>query len=276
MKFDKEFLLKFVNTFKGLLVRILLIVHASLAVDFLITEKNLDGPYYVLLLPIILVGIEGIVITILQTRQDVTRFWPVCAILYLASVIPIIWISEFDAMETKTRTYGTLIGMWTKLGMFFVLIAGRWIVSLGDLSRDEVTVLLLALVGHAPDAMALLSTLDEKMEEESGDNTNKTYKLIVVLTVFTLSVIQFGIKTPDIGDNNKKIANNKNVDASKYFDLNCFKGRLSPPSLGEGSKLSTFKDKAKQMSVHAKEAKEKAQAKVIIIYLFIIHKINWQ
>lgn len=101
--------------------------------------------------------------------------------------------------------------MWAKLGMFLVLIAGRWIVSLGDLSRDEINSLLLGLVGHAPDSMALLGALNE--EVKGGDKALKTYKLIIVLTVFSLSVVQFAIKTPDIeGANTKKKAKqSKNI-----------------------------------------------------------------
>lgn len=271
-KFDKDFLVKFVTTFKALFVRILMVVHASLAVDFLITEKNVGGAYYILVVPIIVVAIEGIAVTIVQTRQDVSRFWPICAISYLASVIPIIWISEFDAMETKTSTYGTLIGMWTKLGMFFVLIAGRWMVSVGDLSRVQITVLLLALVGHAPDCMSLLNTLNEKMDTKTSatsatkDDDNQTYKLVVVLTVFTLSAVQFAIKTPDIEDGSDKKRwwnRKKKYDTSKYFDFSCcVKGRIPLPNI-ESKRLTTFKDsvvdKAKQLSARAREAKEKAE-----------------
>lgn len=147
--------------------------------------------------------------------------------------------------------------------MFLVLIAGRWIVSLGDLSRDEINSLLLGLVGHAPDSMALLGALNE--EVKVGDKALKTYKLIIVLTVFSLSVVQFTIKTPDIerANTKKKAKQSKNIVNSKYFDLNCFKGKATPFPI-DGTRLSSFcdevRDKTKKLSAHATEAKEKAQA----------------
>lgn len=71
------------------------------------------------------------------------------------------------------------------------LIAGHCIVSFGDLSREGLTILLLGLIGHAPDTLALLNGLNEE-----DDDTNRTKKLISVLSVFTCSIVKFAVQTP--------------------------------------------------------------------------------
>lgn len=246
---NKPLLKKLIRTFKGPFVRTIFIAHASLAVYLLLKNKNFERVYYVLAAPIALLLIEGCAITLLQSSRDCRRYWPICATLYLASVIPIIWIIEFDAMNNVPTN--RLLAMWTKLGIFLVLIAARWAVSILDMSSSELNILILDLLGHAPDSLNLLGSAHAKegVAVDIGmpgymSKEKQTLKLIMVLSVFTLSVYYFAIKCPAVDQKKKKIKKKlqdgqcklpkttdiKNIN-DDFFDIaGFFKRKPHPPS----------------------------------------------
>lgn len=251
---------------RSVFVRLLFIIHGGLAVHFLITFNSLHVVYYVLTVPLILLALEGIVMTVLQTSLDIKRFWPICGILYLASVIPIIWITELDLKninDTRLNTtlnrsnlqnvteiedplgsftdfFGineSIVEKWCEVGIFIVLIAGRWIISLDDLSRDELTALLLALVGHAPDSMDLIKPLDTKPHENTEENlignTHDVFRVYIILAVYSFSVIQFAIRTPDIQEKKNERASTTNfaeiANSARFKNISKFfkKGKVA-------------------------------------------------
>lgn len=111
---------------------------------------------------------------------NLTTFFRFCpsVFLYLSSVVPAIWLLELDKMEKRNKerenislaTVGKdlknldkLLGVHIKLPhievdaetwvtlieqfLMLILIVGRWLLPKGDLTRDQLSQLLLVYIG---------------------------------------------------------------------------------------------------------------------------------
>ena len=54
---------------------------------------------------------------------------------------------------TITIDTGQLAQKWSKLGLILLIIVGRWLLPRGELTRDQLSTLLLVYVANAADIM---------------------------------------------------------------------------------------------------------------------------
>ncbi|XP_072018184.1 transmembrane protein 26-like [Amphiura filiformis] len=158
------------------------------------------------------------VVTTFYTKTGEWKWFCPSVVLYLASVIPGIWLLNmriYQDRETFRITHGrntcesTMMFDETTLKeiqgvsiplvlpsdqwvaglqqtMFAILIFGRWLLPKGHLSRDQLSQLLLTYLGIAADSLEFsLETLD------IAEVYCNLSLIIVVLTIWTWSVSQF-------------------------------------------------------------------------------------
>ncbi|RZB38981.1 transmembrane protein 26, partial [Asbolus verrucosus] len=118
--------------------------------------------------------------------------------LYLASIVPAIWLLELDKVDRRLRVkeetfnltsttnlkeINSLIGVQIKLPdiplstetwitlieqfLMLILIIGRWMLPKGDLTRDQLSQLLLVYIGTAADIIEFFDSFkDDKIASE--------------------------------------------------------------------------------------------------------------
>ena len=174
--------------------------------------KETDVSYLLLLIPLFLMFLEGIYTINIKSGFEFYYFWP-SGLLYIATILPIIWIMELDAFDkTHAATGNTTIvnlttpvdifelemfellasseifrKIWCEFGIFFVLTFGRWTMPRGHLSRHQLSTLMLNFVGITPDIMELMDSLSiPKISRRD---------VKVVLAIYTIGMLQFTLMT---------------------------------------------------------------------------------
>lgn len=99
----------------------------------------------------------------------------------------------------------TLAKQICELGLIIGIIIGRWLLPRGEITRDQLSALLLGYVGTAADILELFEVLQEEVVETQEQVT------LAVLGVYTWSLLQFClVTTATTGKNNQiRITNNK-------------------------------------------------------------------
>lgn len=99
----------------------------------------------------------------------------------------------------------TLAKQICELGLIIGLIIGRWLLPRGEITRDQLSALLLGYVGTAADILELFEVLQEEVVQQEEQVT------LAVLGVYTWSLLQFSlVTTATTGKNNQiRITNNK-------------------------------------------------------------------
>lgn len=157
----------------------------------------------------------------IEYRQIVIcRFCP-SVFLYLSSMVPAIWLLELDKIDRRLRFeqetgnlnltalgadlkhLDKLLGVQIKLPdiqvdpstwitlieqfLMLILIIGRWMLPKGDLTRDQLSQLLLVYIGTAADIIEFFDSYK--------DNTIASEPLLVFLTlgIWSWSLLQFTI-----------------------------------------------------------------------------------
>ncbi|XP_066279777.1 transmembrane protein 26-like [Branchiostoma lanceolatum] len=225
------------NIFKAILTRLLFSLHAIITIWR--TEENTGQPlFWLFCLPLYFLLVEG-VITIKKRKGLEWKWFCPSVLFYLMSVIPSLWVLEFDIMykrfkspeecpmffsqtdenstvsvttaqttlHTVTATHNTTASSghgppslfsvfplgdsaWVLAlhqTMLCILILGRWMLPKpGDVSRDQLSQLLLVYFGIAADI------LEFQLESVKEDAVKCNEGLIVMVMVFwTWSLIQF-------------------------------------------------------------------------------------
>ncbi|ESO90479.1 hypothetical protein LOTGIDRAFT_95581, partial [Lottia gigantea] len=133
--------------------------------------------------------------------------------LYLATAIPAIWFLELDLLHQRielvsgrqliTRLPPNQIPGWNgeinlpinlipddwckilEQMLLLVLIVGRWLLPKGEISREQLSQLLLVYIGMAADIIELFEAFKEREVK-----TNKILT-IIILSLWTASLLQF-------------------------------------------------------------------------------------
>ncbi|CAM9205919.1 unnamed protein product [Lampetra planeri] len=136
-----------------------------------------------------------------------TMFSPM-VFLYLSTVIPSIWFLELSLLQSKLPVNSSsgpelqlLAGIPITAGivaldpenwvagleqtMLIVLVLGRWLMPKGDMSRDQLSQLLMVYVGLGADILDIFDTF-----KEPEVKTNRVV-VIVGLTLFSWALMQF-------------------------------------------------------------------------------------
>uniref|UniRef100_A0A4W4H6A8 Transmembrane protein 26a n=1 Tax=Electrophorus electricus TaxID=8005 RepID=A0A4W4H6A8_ELEEL len=200
------------NIFKN---RFLFAVHGILTVWRVVDLKG-EPSYWLLLTGVALLGVE-MAVTIKCTRNAEWKWFSPMVFLYLSTEIPSIWFLELNLLQTKLPinssspdlpllshitipTVGTLMSLsrvladlgiftFTAFGleqtMLIVLVLGRWLMPKGDMSRDQLSQLLMVYVGLGADVLDILDTF-----KQSEVKANCAV-IVVGLSLFSWALMQF-------------------------------------------------------------------------------------
>ncbi|XP_018602193.1 transmembrane protein 26 [Scleropages formosus] len=163
--------------------------------------------YWLLLAGIALLAVE-MPVTLRCTRNAEWRWFSPMVFLYLSTVIPSIWFLELNLLQTKHRSgvpsandlhllaHIPIAADLAQLDpenwatgleqtMLIVLVLGRWLMPKGDMSRDQLSQLLMAYVGLGADILDVFDTF-----REPEVRTNRAV-VLAGLGLFTWALMQF-------------------------------------------------------------------------------------
>uniref|UniRef100_A0A182N5U4 Transmembrane protein 26 n=1 Tax=Anopheles dirus TaxID=7168 RepID=A0A182N5U4_9DIPT len=213
---------KLLATFKATVTRILFAAHGFIAI-WQVTQNKKDPIYWSLCAPIGALFIEGIFTLAIKKNQEWRWFCP-SVFLYLSSIVPAIWLLELDKLDKRTRYQDQMLNetinlaatvgkdlkdlnkmlgvkiqlpdiqltaeMWVTLieqFLMLVLIIGRWMLPKGDLTRDQLSQLLLVYIGTAADIIEFFDSFkDAKI-------ANEPVLVLLTLSIWSWSLLQFTI-----------------------------------------------------------------------------------
>uniref|UniRef100_A0A182LUQ9 Transmembrane protein 26 n=1 Tax=Anopheles culicifacies TaxID=139723 RepID=A0A182LUQ9_9DIPT len=213
---------KLLATLKATLTRILFAAHGFIAI-WQVTQNKKEPIYWCLCAPIGVLFIEGIFTLAIKKNQEWRWFCP-SVFLYLSSIVPAIWLLELDKLDKRTRYQDQMLNetinlaatvgkdlkdlnkmlgvkiqlpdiqltaeMWVTLieqFLMLVLIIGRWMLPKGDLTRDQLSQLLLVYIGTAADIIEFFDSFkDAKI-------ANEPVLVLLTLSIWSWSLLQFTI-----------------------------------------------------------------------------------
>ncbi|XP_063899229.1 transmembrane protein 26 [Helicoverpa armigera] len=196
---------KVLATIKAVITRLVFACHGIIAIWQVTVFKD-DIEYWYLASPIMLLIFEGVFTLTIKENQEWKWFCP-SVFIYLGLVVPAIWLLELHKVDLRlqkkmiNQTYvetdlpipgATKIptDMWVTLieqFLMLTLIVGRWLLPKGDLTRDQLSQLLLVYIGTAADIIEFFDSFkDEKVATE---------KVLVLLTlaIWSWSLMQFTV-----------------------------------------------------------------------------------
>ncbi|CAG9855945.1 unnamed protein product [Phyllotreta striolata] len=193
------------------------IAHSLVAIGQVAYMKN-DKWYWYLCIPLLFMVLETVVTLTLTRNLEWSWFCP-SVFLYLTSIVPAIWLLELDKVERKLKaledlpmnmTTGaqlndlkSLLGVDIKLPeislstetwitlieqfLMLILIIGRWMLPKGDLTRDQLSQLLLVYIGTAADILEFFDSFkDDKIASEP-------ILVWLTLAIWSWSLMQFTV-----------------------------------------------------------------------------------
>uniref|UniRef100_A0A3Q1F5A2 Transmembrane protein 26-like n=1 Tax=Acanthochromis polyacanthus TaxID=80966 RepID=A0A3Q1F5A2_9TELE len=213
---------RLLNVLLALLSRFLFAVHGVLTVWRVVAVKG-EPLYWLLLTGVALLGVE-MAVTLKCTRNAEWKWFSPMVFLYLSSVIPSIWFLELSLLQSKLPVNNssghelhllahipiTAVGVppqnspprltlhagiveldpenWVaglEQTMLIVLVLGRWLMPKGDMSRDQLSQLLMVYVGLGADILDIFDTFKEPEV--------KTNQMVVIigLALFSWALMQF-------------------------------------------------------------------------------------
>ncbi|CAG9813939.1 unnamed protein product [Phaedon cochleariae] len=202
---------------RAIFIRIIFIIHSLIAIGQVVYMKD-DRWYWYLCAPLILMILETVVTLTLTKNLEWSWFCP-SVFLYLTSIVPAIWLLELDKVDRRMKALekpmnittgaqfkeiSTLIGgvqitlpeismsteTWITLieqFLMLILIIGRWMLPKGDLTRDQLSQLLLVYIGTAADIIEFFDSFkDEKVASEP-------VLVLLTLSIWSWSLMQFTV-----------------------------------------------------------------------------------
>ncbi|XP_030590501.1 transmembrane protein 26 [Archocentrus centrarchus] len=197
---------RLLNVLLALLSRFLFAVHGVVTVWRVVAVKA-EPLYWLLLTGVALLGVE-VAITLKCTRNAEWKWFSPMVFLYLSTVIPSIWFLELSLLQSKlpfNNSSGHEIHLLAHIPisagikdldpenwvagleqtMLIVLVLGRWLMPKGDMSRDQLSQLLMVNVGLGADILDIFDTF-----KEPEVKTNQAV-VIVGLALFSWALMQF-------------------------------------------------------------------------------------
>ncbi|XP_054758701.2 transmembrane protein 26-like [Lytechinus pictus] len=219
-----------VSIAKGLLARVFFAVHGILA-TWRATSVYQSNIYYVLLAPLIVLPVE-MGITFGCTENGEWKWLCPSVLLYLLSVVPSLWLLQFDLYNTRIdyrdeqgweecsadtvynsssleAVQGVTIPVefssveWELIlqqTLLCLLILGRWLLPKGDLTRDQLSQLLLVYIGMAADILEfnLESLKDEKVFCD-------VILIVLILGIWSWSLVQFCLVLTSVAGKRRRV-----------------------------------------------------------------------
>uniref|UniRef100_G3NPI4 Transmembrane protein 26 n=1 Tax=Gasterosteus aculeatus aculeatus TaxID=481459 RepID=G3NPI4_GASAC len=188
------------------LSRFLFAVHGVVTVWRVVAVKE-EPLYWLLLTGVALLGVE-MAVTLKCTRNAEWKWFSPMVFLYLSTVIPSIWFLELSLLQSKlpvNNSSGPELHPLARIPiaaaivelepenwvagleqtMLIVLVLGRWLMPKGDMSRDQLSQLLMVYVGLGADILDIFDTFKEPEVQ-----TNQTV-VYMGLGLFSWALMQF-------------------------------------------------------------------------------------
>nr|XP_019944401.1 PREDICTED: transmembrane protein 26-like [Paralichthys olivaceus] len=197
---------RLLNILLALLSRFLFAVHGVVTVWRVVAVKG-EPLYWLLLTGVALLGVE-MAVTLKCTRNAEWKWFSPMVFLYLSTVIPSIWFLELSLLQSKlpvNNSSGPELHLLAQIPitagivelepenwvagleqtMLIVLVMGRWLMPKGDMSRDQLSQLLMVYVGLGADILDIFDTF-----KEPEVKTNRAV-VIIGLALFSWALMQF-------------------------------------------------------------------------------------
>ncbi|XP_034446370.1 transmembrane protein 26 [Hippoglossus hippoglossus] len=197
---------RLLNILLALLSRFLFAVHGVVTVWRVVAVKG-EPLYWLLLTGVALLGVE-MAVTLKCTRNAEWKWFSPMVFLYLSTVIPSIWFLELSLLQSKlpvNNSSGPELHLLAHIPitagivelepenwvagleqtMLIVLVLGRWLMPKGDMSRDQLSQLLMVYVGLGADILDIFDTF-----KEPEVKTNRAV-VITGLALFSWALMQF-------------------------------------------------------------------------------------
>ncbi|XP_034393420.1 transmembrane protein 26 [Cyclopterus lumpus] len=197
---------RLLNFLLALLSRFLFALHGAVTVWRVVAVKE-EPLYWLLLTGVALLGVE-MAVTLKCTRNAEWKWFSPMVFLYLSTVIPSIWFLELSLLQSKlpvNNSSGPELHLLARIPiteaiveldpenwvagleqtMLIVLVLGRWLMPKGDMSRDQLSQLLMVYVGLGADILDIFDTF-----KEPEVKTNQTV-VYMGLGLFSWALMQF-------------------------------------------------------------------------------------
>ncbi|XP_068084389.1 transmembrane protein 26 [Anabrus simplex] len=237
---------KLVATVKAILTRVVFGAHGFLAI-WQVTLFKHNPFFWYLCTPILVLVFEGIFTLTIKKTQEWKWFCP-SVFLYLGSVVPAIWLLELDKVERRLKAreesstvnltavvggnlkeLDKLFGVQLKLPtldtdtwvtlieqfLMLVLIIGRWMLPKGDLTRDQLSQLLLVYIGTAADIIEFFDSFK--------DDTIAQEPVLVLLTlaIWSWSLLQFTVVLTATKSRKSRLSTTTNLPPQRCYSSCC-------------------------------------------------------
>ncbi|KAI6178190.1 hypothetical protein M3Y98_00473800 [Aphelenchoides besseyi] len=176
-----------INILRALLARAVFIVH-SLTAIWAAVNMHKDNSIWTFALVSVSIVIEGSY-TIVMRAGDERKWFSPSILLYILATAPPIWLLETKMCEWRLLNTAELN---SKLQyqvleqlLLVVLIVGRWILPKGEISREQLSQILLAYLAISSDIVEFFDVFKERVVFQ---NLHLQY---IVLSAWTLSLLQF-------------------------------------------------------------------------------------
>ncbi|XP_029052347.2 transmembrane protein 26 [Osmia bicornis bicornis] len=243
---------KFLATIKAIITRLVFAAHGFIAIWQVTTFKK-NPLFWYLSCPILLLFFEGIFTLSIKENQEWKWFCP-SVFLYLSSVVPAIWLLELDKVDRRlraleanvnisenfdltnlatedlkhlekafgvniylpdirisTETWVTLIEQFLML----ILIIGRWMLPKGDLTRDQLSQLLLVYIGTAAD---IIEFFDSFKEDRIAREPVLVY---LTLGIWAWSLMQFTVVLTATKSRKSRLSSGSAVKKRVHTETSC-------------------------------------------------------
>ncbi|XP_068606943.1 transmembrane protein 26 [Brachionichthys hirsutus] len=197
---------RLLNVLLAVLSRFLFAVHGVVTVWCVVAVME-EPLYWLLLTGVALLSVE-MSVTLKCTRNAEWKWFSPMVFLYLSTVIPSVWFLELSLLQSNllvNNSSGLEIHLLAHIPitagitvldpenwvagleqtMLIVLVLGRWLMPKGDMSRDQLSQLLMVYVGLGADILDIFDTF-----KEPEVKTNRAI-VIVGLTLFSWALMQF-------------------------------------------------------------------------------------
>ncbi|OAD55959.1 Transmembrane protein 26 [Eufriesea mexicana] len=234
---------KFLATIKAIITRLVFASHGFIAIWQVTTFKK-NPLFWYLSCPILLLFFEGIFTLTIKENQEWKWFCP-SVFLYLSSVVPAIWLLELDKVDKRLRTFETNVNIsenfdltnlaaedlkhlekalgistetWVTLieqFLMLILIIGRWMLPKGDLTRDQLSQLLLVYIGTAAD---IIEFFDSFKEDRIAREPVLVY---LTLGIWAWSLMQFTVVLTATKSRKSRLSSGSAVKKRVHTETSC-------------------------------------------------------
>ncbi|KAG6803112.1 transmembrane protein 26 [Apis mellifera caucasica] len=243
---------KFLATIKAIITRLVFASHGFIAIWQVTTFKK-NSLFWYLSCPILLLFFEGIFTLTIKENQEWKWFCP-SVFLYLSSVVPAIWLLELDKVDKRLKTFETNVNKsenldltnlaakdlkhlekalgvnihlpnikisketWVTLieqFLMLILIIGRWMLPKGDLTRDQLSQLLLVYIGTAAD---IIEFFDSFKEDRIAREPVLVY---LTLGIWAWSLMQFTVVLTATKSRKSRLSSGNAVKRRIHTETSC-------------------------------------------------------